>query len=44
MDDFLHAGKVPLDGRIVKAMRIGDHPDSKGPAFAYRATAAAADL
>src|SRR5690349_7953744 len=44
VQDFFHAGEMPFNGRIVESMRIGDYSDSKGPAFAYGAAVAAADL
>jgi hypothetical protein len=44
VEDFIDAGKMPFDGGIIESVRIGDHPDSNDPAFAYRAAGSAADL
>jgi hypothetical protein len=34
MENLLYRSKMPRQGRIVQAMRIGDHSDSKRPELA----------
>jgi len=38
MENLLHVGQMPLDGRIVQPMRIRDHPDPHDRALDQRAT------
>jgi len=43
MEDLLYTGKMPLDGRIVQSMRIGDDADALCRSLDQRAGRAAAD-